>query len=236
MTTLQNIMLAPMKVRRALRARDAEKTARAPLLERVGLREKAGQTIRPISSGGQQQRRGHRRAAPLGHAGRRSCSSTSRRPPLDPEMINEVLDVMTALARRGHDDDVRHARDGVRPPRRPPRSSSWTRGRWSRRGTPPGVLRRAEVGPAAKQFPVQDFSLTDGGSMKNVRSPLFFGAGARPSHRRRRRSPSRTRWRRSNPPGGPSPSGTRTGSPGRSPYINKNNEWVGFLHRPRRRC
>src|SRR5438093_9580225 len=39
MTALQNIMLAPMKVRKLARA-EAEKTARA-LLERVGLREKA---------------------------------------------------------------------------------------------------------------------------------------------------------------------------------------------------
>src|SRR2546421_7742431 len=40
MTALENIMLAPMKVRRLSRV-DAEKTARA-LLDRVGMREKAG--------------------------------------------------------------------------------------------------------------------------------------------------------------------------------------------------
>ena len=34
---------------------------------------------------------------------------------LDPEMIKEVLDVMVDLAQRGHDDDRRHPRDGLRP-------------------------------------------------------------------------------------------------------------------------
>src|SRR4030088_2972467 len=53
MTTLQNIMLAPMKVRRLSRA-EAEKTARA-LLERVGLREKSDNYPANLS-GGQQQR------------------------------------------------------------------------------------------------------------------------------------------------------------------------------------
>ena len=36
---------------------------------------------------------------------------------LDPEMVGEVLDAMVSLAERGHDDDLRHARDGLRPAR-----------------------------------------------------------------------------------------------------------------------
>src|SRR5688572_15695273 len=53
MTALENIMLAPMKVRRMSRG-DAETTARA-LMARVGLEEKA--TAYPANlSGGQQQR------------------------------------------------------------------------------------------------------------------------------------------------------------------------------------
>src|SRR6058998_915419 len=51
MTALENIMLAPMKVRKLARA-EAEKTARA-LLERVGLREKADAYPANLS-GGQQ--------------------------------------------------------------------------------------------------------------------------------------------------------------------------------------
>src|SRR5205807_5492109 len=53
MTALQNIMLAPMKVRKVSRA-EAEQQSRA-LLERVGLREKAA-NYPPNLSGGQQQR------------------------------------------------------------------------------------------------------------------------------------------------------------------------------------
>src|SRR5437764_10774817 len=53
MTALENIMLAPMKVRKVPRA-EAEQQSRA-LLERVGLREKAANYPANLS-GGQQQR------------------------------------------------------------------------------------------------------------------------------------------------------------------------------------
>src|SRR5207248_7019745 len=53
MTALENIMLAPMKVRKLARA-EAEQQSRA-LLERVGLREKAANYPANLS-GGQQQR------------------------------------------------------------------------------------------------------------------------------------------------------------------------------------
>jgi len=95
MTTLQNIMLAPMKVRRLSRA-EAEKTARA-LLERVGLREKADNYPANLS-GGQQQRVAIARALAMQPKIMLFDEPTSA---LDPEMINEVLDVMTALAREG---------------------------------------------------------------------------------------------------------------------------------------
>ncbi len=95
MTALQNIMLAPMKVRKLSRA-DAEKLARA-LLERVGLREKAD--AHPANlSGGQQQRVAIARALAMQPRIMLFDEPTSA---LDPEMINEVLDVMTALAKEG---------------------------------------------------------------------------------------------------------------------------------------
>ena len=95
MTALENIMLAPMKVRRLSRA-EAEKGARA-LLERVGLREKAGNYPANLS-GGQQQRVAIARALAMQPKIMLFDEPTSA---LDPEMINEVLDVMTALAREG---------------------------------------------------------------------------------------------------------------------------------------
>jgi len=95
MTALENIMLAPMKVRKLSRA-EAEKGARA-LLERVGLREKAGNYPANLS-GGQQQRVAIARALAMQPKIMLFDEPTSA---LDPEMINEVLDVMTALAREG---------------------------------------------------------------------------------------------------------------------------------------
>jgi ABC-type polar amino acid transport system ATPase subunit len=95
MTALENIVLAPMKVRGVSRA-DAEKTARA-LLERVGIPDKAGNHPANLS-GGQQQRVAIARALAMQPAMMLFDEPTSA---LDPEMINEVLDVMTALAREG---------------------------------------------------------------------------------------------------------------------------------------
>jgi ABC-type polar amino acid transport system ATPase subunit len=95
MTSLENIMLAPMKVRGLTRA-EAEKVARA-ILERVGLREKADHYPANLS-GGQQQRVAIARALAMQPKIMLFDEPTSA---LDPEMINEVLDVMTALAREG---------------------------------------------------------------------------------------------------------------------------------------
>ena len=95
MTALENIMLAPVKVRRLSRA-EAERGARA-LLERVGLREKAEHYPANLS-GGQQQRVAIARALAMQPKIMLFDEPTSA---LDPEMINEVLDVMTVLARDG---------------------------------------------------------------------------------------------------------------------------------------
>ena len=95
MTVLENIMLAPMKVKHAVRA-EAEKTARE-LLARVGLAEKADAYPDNLS-GGQQQRVAIARALAMHPKGMLFDEPTSA---LDPEMVGEVLDVMRALAREG---------------------------------------------------------------------------------------------------------------------------------------
>ena len=95
MTVLENIMLAPMKVKRV--ARDAaEKTARE-LLARVGLAEKTDAYPDNLS-GGQQQRVAIARALAMRPKVMLFDEPTSA---LDPEMVGEVLDVMRALANEG---------------------------------------------------------------------------------------------------------------------------------------
>jgi glutamate transport system ATP-binding protein len=95
MTALRNIMLAPVKVR-GLSPADAEKTGRA-LLERVGIPDKADNYPANLS-GGQQQRVAIARALAMQPKIMLFDEPTSA---LDPEMINEVLEVMTDLARDG---------------------------------------------------------------------------------------------------------------------------------------
>jgi polar amino acid transport system ATP-binding protein len=95
MTALENIVLAPTKVRRVSRA-EAEKTARA-LLQRVGIPDKADHYPANLS-GGQQQRVAIARALAMHPRIMLFDEPTSA---LDPEMINEVLEVMTDLARSG---------------------------------------------------------------------------------------------------------------------------------------
>jgi len=95
MTVLQNITLAPIKVR-GLTPAEAERTARA-LLERVRIPDKA--SVYPANlSGGQQQRVAIARALAMQPKIMLFDEPTSA---LDPEMINEVLDVMTDLAKEG---------------------------------------------------------------------------------------------------------------------------------------
>ncbi len=95
MTALQNITLAPVKVRKQSRA-EAERIAR-DLLAKVGIPEKADNYPAQLS-GGQQQRVAIARALAMQPKIMLFDEPTSA---LDPEMINEVLDVMVNLAREG---------------------------------------------------------------------------------------------------------------------------------------
>ena len=93
LTALQNITLAPIRVRKWPRAR-AERVA-MELLERVGIPEKAHSYPAQLS-GGQQQRVAIARALAMQPKIMLFDEPTSA---LDPEMIQEVLDVMKGLAR-----------------------------------------------------------------------------------------------------------------------------------------
>jgi polar amino acid transport system ATP-binding protein len=95
MTAVQNITLAPLQVKR-LSTAQAEQAA-MKLLERVGMPDKAGAYPANLS-GGQQQRVAIARALAMAPKVMLFDEPTSA---LDPEMINEVLDVMTDLARDG---------------------------------------------------------------------------------------------------------------------------------------
>ena len=95
MTVQQNITLAPMKVK-GLDKTTADKIA-SELLERVGIPDKANAYPANLS-GGQQQRVAIARALAMKPKVMLFDEPTSA---LDPEMINEVLEVMTDLARDG---------------------------------------------------------------------------------------------------------------------------------------
>jgi len=95
LSVLQNITLAPMRVRRWSRAQ-AEQKAMA-LLERVGIPEQAHKYPAQLS-GGQQQRVAIARALAMEPKVMLFDEPTSA---LDPEMIKEVLDVMKELAGTG---------------------------------------------------------------------------------------------------------------------------------------
>jgi putative glutamine transport system ATP-binding protein len=93
LTALDNITLAPRKVKKLSRA-EAERIA-MELLTRVGIPEKA-QSYPAQLSGGQQQRVAIARALAMRPRVMLFDEPTSA---LDPEMIKEVLEVMTDLAR-----------------------------------------------------------------------------------------------------------------------------------------
>jgi len=94
-TALENIVLAPMKVRKQSRG-EAEKIAH-DLMAKVGIPEKIHSYPAQLS-GGQQQRVAIARALAMQPKIMLFDEPTSA---LDPEMINEVLDVMVNLAREG---------------------------------------------------------------------------------------------------------------------------------------
>ena len=94
-TALENIILAPIKVRKQSR-QEAEKIAQ-DLMAKVGIPEKLKSYPAQLS-GGQQQRVAIARALAMQPKIMLFDEPTSA---LDPEMINEVLEVMTDLAREG---------------------------------------------------------------------------------------------------------------------------------------
>ena len=95
MTALENIMLAPMKVKKI--SRDEAKKKAEELLARVGLADKANNYPSQLS-GGQQQRVAIARALAMEPKVMLFDEPTSA---LDPEMVGEVLDVMRSLAKEG---------------------------------------------------------------------------------------------------------------------------------------
>ena len=94
-TVLENVTLGPVRVRKQPKG-DAERRARE-LLDRVGVGSQADKYPAQLS-GGQQQRVAIARALAMDPKVMLFDEPTSA---LDPEMINEVLDVMTSLARDG---------------------------------------------------------------------------------------------------------------------------------------
>lgn len=95
MTVLDNITLAPQKIRKVSKA-EAEATA-MELLKKVGLADKAKAYPEQLS-GGQQQRVAIARALAMKPKVMLFDEPTSA---LDPEMVHEVLDVMKSLAEEG---------------------------------------------------------------------------------------------------------------------------------------
>ncbi|MDO5736239.1 MAG: amino acid ABC transporter ATP-binding protein [Propionibacteriaceae bacterium] len=94
-TILENVTLGPTRVRK-VNAKQAKEDCMA-LLERVGVAAQAEKYPAQLS-GGQQQRVAIARALAMNPKVMLFDEPTSA---LDPEMINEVLDVMTGLARAG---------------------------------------------------------------------------------------------------------------------------------------
>ncbi|MDN5857935.1 MAG: amino acid ABC transporter ATP-binding protein [Pseudonocardia sp.] len=94
-TILENVTLAPLKVRKVKKA-EAEKKGMA-LLDRVGIANQRDKYPAQLS-GGQQQRVAIARALAMNPKVMLFDEPTSA---LDPEMVQEVLDVMTTLAKEG---------------------------------------------------------------------------------------------------------------------------------------
>ncbi|UXY24665.1 amino acid ABC transporter ATP-binding protein [Streptomyces cynarae] len=95
MTALENVMEAPVQVKRESRAAARERAQR--LLDRVGLGDRTGHYPAQLS-GGQQQRVAIARALAMEPKLMLFDEPTSA---LDPELVGEVLDVMRDLAEDG---------------------------------------------------------------------------------------------------------------------------------------
>ncbi|MFD9552548.1 amino acid ABC transporter ATP-binding protein [Nocardia salmonicida] len=94
-TILDNVMLAPIKVRG--KKKEKARTQALALLERVGIANQADKYPAQLS-GGQQQRVAIARSLAMDPKVMLFDEPTSA---LDPEMVNEVLDVMVSLAKDG---------------------------------------------------------------------------------------------------------------------------------------
>jgi glutamate transport system ATP-binding protein len=94
-TIVDNVLLAPVKVRKT--AKDEARKHAMQLLERVGIANQADKYPAQLS-GGQQQRAAIARALAMRPKVMLFDEPTSA---LDPEMVQEVLDVMTSLAKEG---------------------------------------------------------------------------------------------------------------------------------------
>lgn len=94
-TILENVMLAPVKVRKI--AADQARERAMSLLDRVGVASQAEKYPAQLS-GGQQQRVAIARSLAMAPKVMLFDEPTSA---LDPEMVNEVLAVMTSLAAEG---------------------------------------------------------------------------------------------------------------------------------------
>ena len=94
-TVLENVMLAPVTVRKA--AKEQARAQALALLERVGVADQADKYPAALS-GGQQQRVAIARSLAMTPKVMLFDEPTSA---LDPEMVNEVLAVMTTLAAEG---------------------------------------------------------------------------------------------------------------------------------------
>ncbi|MGV9801706.1 amino acid ABC transporter ATP-binding protein [Mycobacterium sp. NPDC003449] len=94
-TILENVALAPAKVRKL--AKDSARDSAMALLERVGVANQADKYPAQLS-GGQQQRVAIARSLAMNPKVMLFDEPTSA---LDPEMINEVLAVMSSLAAEG---------------------------------------------------------------------------------------------------------------------------------------
>ena len=92
LTVLDNILLAPVKAQK--RSREEAREEALALLDRVGLKEKAGSYPRQLS-GGQKQRVAIVRALIMHPEILLFDEVTAA---LDPEMVREVLDVIVSLA------------------------------------------------------------------------------------------------------------------------------------------
>jgi len=100
LTALENVTEAPVVAPRAGKPRSSKAEARErglELLDRVGLKDRAGAYPRQLS-GGQQQRVAIARALALDPKILLFDEPTSA---LDPELVNEVLDVIRELAKSG---------------------------------------------------------------------------------------------------------------------------------------